>query len=164
MAIINSQITFQDGRGQRGREDESGSVRSHHVDQVLATGDVASDVAKGLSKGARDDVHLIKDSVAFANSRSVIAVKSNGVHFVHEGQGSIVVREIAQLLQRRNGSRHGVDGFKGHNLGDVGVDLPQELLKVFGVVVAVDVLGHTAVPDALDHRGVVARVGKDVAT
>ena len=102
------------------------------------------------------------------------------------------MRDVTEVLERADGARHGVDGFKGHDLGRARPRLGQELLQVRGVVVAEDVLGHAAVPDALvqngimewnsgcgssdcstdrvtwveshlDHGGVVALVGEDLA-
>jgi hypothetical protein len=48
-------------------------------------------------------------------------------------------------------------------LGNAGIDFGEELFQVLRIVVAEDVLGHAAVLDALDHGGVVAGVGEDVA-
>ena len=56
-----------------------------------------------------------------------------------------------------------MDGLEGDDLGQVAVDLLEQLLQVVGVVVAEDVLGHARVLDALDHGRVITRVGEDVA-
>jgi len=59
---------------------------------------------------------------------------------------------------------HGVDGLEGDDLGDPGGAAPQKFIQVVGVVVAEDVLGDPAAPDALDHGGVVPLVREDLAT
>ena len=43
------------------------------------------------------------------------------------------------------------------------VDSGQKFCQMLGVVVAEDMLGNSAVADALDHGGVVARVGENFA-
>ena len=55
-------------------------------------------------------------------------------------------------------------GLKGHDLGLVGVSLPQQLPQVLHVIVAEDELLRPAVPDAHDHRGVVPCVRVDLTT
>lgn len=57
---------------------------------------------------------------------------------------------------------HGVHGFKGHYFRRAGVGALQQLLQVFAVVVAEDDAFGSAVPDALNHGGVVPRVGVDL--
>lgn len=48
--------------------------------------------------------------------------------------------------------------FKSDNLGDCGVRPLQQFSEVVDVIVAEDVLGHSAVPDPLDHGGMVPRI------
>ena len=59
---------------------------------------------------------------------------------------------------------HGMHSLKCDNLGHVGVDVLEEFFQMLVVVVAEDMLGHARVADALDHGGMVAGVGEDVAT
>lgn len=57
---------------------------------------------------------------------------------------------------------HRVHGFKCHYFRRLGVGALQQQLQVFAVVVAEDDAFRSAVPDALNHRGVVPRVGVDL--
>lgn len=59
---------------------------------------------------------------------------------------------------------HGMDRLEGHDLGFAGVSLLQQLSKMVDVVVAEDEFLSVAVPDPLDHGGVVACVGVDLTT
>ena len=86
------------------------------------------------------------------------------MHFVHEGEGTMAMSHVAQLLQGADGSRHGVNRFKGHNLWHVLRHLGKQLFEMVGVVVPEDVLGHTRVLDPLDHAGMVASVAEDMTT
>ena len=70
---------------------------------------------------------------------------------------------IAQLLERTDGTRHRVDSFEGDDLRDVSRHRLQELLQMPWVVVPEYVLWDAAVPDALDHWGVVAGIREYVA-
>lgn len=57
---------------------------------------------------------------------------------------------------------HRVHSFKRHYFRRLGVRALQQLLQVFGVVVAEDEAFCAAVPDALNHRGVVPSVRVDL--
>ena len=59
---------------------------------------------------------------------------------------------------RRTG--HGVYGLERHDLGCGDVGLGQQLFQVSCVVVAEQVLRNAAVEDAVNHRRVVADIGK----
>lgn len=52
-----------------------------------------------------------------------------------------------------------MDGFKCDDLGDRGVRSLQQFSEVADVIVAEDVLRHSAVPNPLDHGGMVPRIG-----
>lgn len=54
---------------------------------------------------------------------------------------------------------HWVNSFKCNNLGDRGVRPLQQLSEVADIIVAEDVLWHTAIPNPLDHGGMVPRIG-----
>lgn len=109
-----------------------------------------------------DDIHLVHDSITFPNPRSLGSVEPDGMDFIHEGETSVLVGDVAELLQRRDVTSHGVDGFEGYDLGLPGIGLLQELLQVLHVIVAEHMLRNAAVADALDHRGVVASIREDL--
>ncbi len=50
------------------------------------------------------------------------------------------------------------------HLGNIDVHLGEELVKMVGVVVPEDVLGHAAVLDPLNHRSMVAGIRENLAT
>ena len=70
---------------------------------------------------------------------------------------------IAQLTDRTDGAGHGVHRLEGHDLRNGDVHRLQELLQVYGVVVAEYVLRDARVTDPLNHGGVVALVGENMA-
>lgn len=78
------------------------------------------------------------------------------VRLVICGFSSFIAREGSVITV------HGVHGFKRHYFRRLGVGALQQLLQVFTVVVAEDDAFRSAVPDALNHRGVVARVRVDL--
>ena len=69
-----------------------------------------------ITQSSRDDVHLVKDSIAFSDPGSVVAVEPDGVDLVDEGQSPVPVRDVAKLLQRRNRSGHRVNRLESHDL------------------------------------------------
>ena len=86
------------------------------------------------------------------------------MHLVNEGESTMAVGHVAQILQGADGSRHGVDRFKGHNLWHVPRHLGKQMVEMDRVVVPEDVLRHTRVLDPLDHAGVVASIAEDLTT
>lgn len=53
---------------------------------------------------------------------------------------------------------------ESHNLRDGGIRILQQLPEMSNIVVAEDVLGHAAVPDTLDHGGMVTSIRVDLTT
>jgi hypothetical protein len=81
-------------------------------------------------------------------------------YLVEEGQGSVLVGEVTDLLDRSDGTAHRVDGLEGDDLGrllGVSGELP---LEVSHVVVLKDLLLRARVPDTLNHGGMVGRIGE----
>ena len=153
----------QNGGRKRSGEDESGSEAPHHIHQIGRGGDVSAEIAKGLAQGARDDVHLAHQAVPLADAGPVPAVEADGVDLVDKGESAEFVRHFAQLGQRTDGARHGVDRLEGDDLGHGRSHFGQELAEVSRIGVAEDVARDAAVADALDHGGVISGVGEDVA-
>ena len=46
----------------------------------------------------------------------MFSVKSNGVNLVNEGEGAVLVGDVAELLQGADCAVHRVDRFKGNDL------------------------------------------------
>lgn len=168
--------TGDDGWGQGGGKDESRRVRTNHVDQGGRTGNVTTNNTKGLSKGSGDDIDLIHGSLdgavlgsvqvvgkvqVLGNTGTVRAVHADGVDLVEEGDGAILFGKAANVVDLADGAGHRVDGLKGNDFRDRGIEGLEELLEMGGIVVAEDHLFDTRVFDALDHGGVVHGVGED---
>ena len=81
---------------------------------------------------------------------------------VHEGEGAVGVGDVTQLLQGADGARHAVHRLECDQLGKTAVHLGEEPVQVLGIVVFEDVARSPAVPDALDHAGVVPGVTEDL--
>lgn len=69
-----------------------------------------------ITQGSRDDVHLVHHSVAFSNSSSVFTIKTNGMDFINERESSILVGNVAKLLERWDGPAHRVDSLESDDL------------------------------------------------
>ena len=85
------------------------------------------------------------------------------MHFVEIGDRAELVGDIADLLDRRDVAIHRIDALEGDELGHFGPEFGQLAVEVFRIVMRPDLVRSTAVPDALDHRGMVKRVGEDHA-
>jgi len=170
-----------DRRGQRRGEDETRGQGPDGIDHGGRPGDVASDEAVGLAQGTGDDVNAVHDRAFGAagvggiqgsvdvivemlgHTGTVGTVHADRVHFVQERDGAVFVREIADLLDGRNGPAHAVDRLERDDLRDVERQRRQLGLKILEVVVLEHHLLGARVPDALDHRGMVQAVGQDHA-
>lgn len=102
-------------------------------------------------------------SVPFSDSGSVVAVQSHGVNFVNKCNGSVLVGNVQELLQRANSSCHGMYRLKCHNFGGALVHLFQKAAQMVHIVVPEYVLGHTTIPNPHDHGSVVACVREYLA-
>src|SRR3546814_658602 len=88
------------------------------------------------------------------------AVEADGVHFVEISEGAVTLGQAAEFGNRRYIAIHRVDGLERDDLGAFRGDRAQLTFEVGRVAVLEDALFSTAVADALDHRGVVQRVGE----
>lgn len=168
--------TSDNGWGQGGGKDESRGVGANHVNQGGRTGNIATNNTKGFSKGSGDDVDLIHSSLhgtvlgsvqvvskvqVLGDTGTVRAVHANGMNLVEEGDGAILFGKAANVVDLADGARHRVDGLKGNDFRDGGIEGLEKLLEMSGVVVAEDHLFDAGVFDALDHGSVVHGVGED---
>lgn len=85
------------------------------------------------------------------HSGPVWTVHANRVHFIQEGNGTVLLGKIADLLNGCNRSTHAVHRFKGNNLGLVRRQRSQLSLQIFHVVMFEDHLLGAGVTNALDH-------------
>jgi hypothetical protein len=79
---------------------------------------------------------------------------------VEIGHGAMTLCDIAQFGNGRDIAIHRIDRFEGHKLRTLGIRGRQQALKIARVVVPEAMLFSGAVPNALNHRGVVEGVRK----
>ena len=75
----------------------------------------------------------------------------------------MAIRQVADRADGRDIAIHRIHGFEGDQLWPVDRRASQQLAKMGHVVVAEDALLRAARPDAVDHRGMVQRIGEDDA-
>jgi hypothetical protein len=83
------------------------------------------------------------------------------MNLVEIGQRAEFVGQIADRLDRAEIAIHRIDRFEGDQLGRGRVVGSQQFAQVLHIVVAEDALLPAVAAHALDHRGVVERVGID---
>jgi len=83
------------------------------------------------------------------------------MNFIVKGNGTVLVGQIADGLDRGNTTTHRVDTFESDDLGGLLGNSLELGLKIGHVVVFPDDLFGARVLDTLDHRGVVGSIGKD---
>ncbi len=104
---------------------------------------------------------LVEDAIALRDATAARAVETDGMHLVEIGHGAVPAGDLGDLAQRRDVAVHGVDGLEGDDLRHARRILCEQLIQMRDIVVAEDALGSAAVADALDHRGMVQRIGED---
>lgn len=55
-----------------------------------------------LTQSARNDVHLVHDTVALPHACPVISIQANSVYLVHKCQSTVCMADIAQFFRWRN--------------------------------------------------------------
>ena len=112
--------TSHDGGRKGGGKDEAGSERADGVDQLGAAGNVATDAAVGLAEGAGEDVDAVGDGSlglaalvglpvkVLSDTGAVWAVHADGMHFIVKGDGTVLLGQVANLLNGTDGSAHAV--------------------------------------------------------
>ncbi len=84
--------------------------------------------------------------------------------FVQIGHGVVSFRDVAELRDRRDIAVHRIDRFERDQLWRMRVEIAEFAFEIPGIVVGEDARFTAAVPDALDHRGMVEFVRQDDAT
>ena len=107
-----------------------------------------------------DSRQAMHSTVAFGNPTASRPVHADRVNLVEISHGAIPLGHIANLCDRRDIAIHRIDRLETDELRPPGIGAHQAILKVDGVVVAENFVLGAAVPDALDHRGVVCRIGE----
>ncbi len=153
--------TGGNGRRQRGGEDEARRIRPYGVSHLGACGDVAPHDAKGLAQRAVDDIDPAHQPVALGHPAAARPVHAHGMHLVEIGQRAEFVGQIADRADRAEIAVHRIDQLEGDQLGRRRIVGGQQVAQMRQVVVPEDALGPAIAAHALDHRGMVERIGID---
>ncbi len=148
-------------RRQRRGEDEARGIGAHEVHQRRRAGDVAAQHAISLGQRPLDHRHAVHHSLALGNAPAARPVKTNRVHLVQIGHRPVTLGHLAKLGDRRDIPVHRIDRLEGHQLRPIRRLRRQTTRQVLRVVVLKNLLFRPAVPNALDHRGVVQLVRQD---
>ena len=147
-----------DDRSERRREDEAGRIGANCVDAGPAGSDVAAHQAEALRHRRLDNVDLVHRIIALGDARAMWSVHADGVNLVDIGQRTVFLGKIANIADRRDIAIHGINGFECHDLRNFRPVFLKQAFEVLQIVMAPDALGAAALPDALDHGGVVLLV------
>lgn len=90
--------------------------------------------------------------------------KFRGTHLIQESDSTVLISQVTNLLDRADATAHRVDALEGDDLGRLLGPLLKLRLEVLQVVVLPNNLLRARVTDALDHRGMVGRVGEVYTT
>ncbi len=129
----------KDRRREGGGEDELRSKASDQVDEAVRAGNVTTDVTISLAERTSDDVDTIHDATlektgfvtlsdlgipieVFGDTGATRAVHADSVDFVEESDGAVLLSKLDGLLDRTNGTAHGVDRFESDDLGHIDGD------------------------------------------
>jgi hypothetical protein len=85
-------------------------------------------------------------------------MEADRMDLVEIGHRSVPLRDIAQLRNGRDIAVHRIDRFETDQLWPARVGRGEHRFEMTGVVVTEDVLFGSAVPNALDHRGVIVGI------
>ena len=150
-------------RWQSGREDETWRKRSDRVDDAVPAGDVTAEYAEAFCERAFHDSDAVRHPITRCNASTFRAVKPDCVDLVEVCQCAVLVGQITDLRHRGEVAVHRVDRLERDQLAAAGADALKLLSEVADVVVAEHTPFTTCVPNSLDHRRVVQRIGEDHA-
>jgi hypothetical protein len=100
---------------------------------------------------------------AVGDAAALRTVETDGMHFVQIGHGMMGVGDIAQFGDRRDIAIHRIHRFKRHQLRRMRIEIGQLAFEIARIVVSEDAGLAAAVPDALDHRGMIEFIRQDGA-
>src|ERR1700732_1859838 len=99
-------------------------------------------------------------AVAFGDPTAARAVTPTSMDLVEIGHRAIPLGDIANLCDGCDIAIHRIDRLEADQLRPPRIGAHQAVLKVDGVVMAENLVPGAAMADALDHRGVVSRIGE----
>ena len=152
-----------DRRRQRGGEDEAGGKAADEIADRGRCRDIAADHAERLRQRAFDHGQAMAHALAVGDAAAVRAVETDAMHLVEIGHGVVGVRDVAEFRDRRDVAIHRIDRLERHQLRRVRIEIAQLAFEIARIVMGEDARLAAAVPDALDHRGVVEFVRQDRA-
>ncbi|KAI6772313.1 hypothetical protein HG530_003271 [Fusarium avenaceum] len=120
--VLNGSLgTSHSGRGQRSGKNEARSQRSDHVNELGATGDVATNAAIRLAQSTSDDVNSVHDGSArrtvgmglpvkvLSDTSTLGAVHTDSMDFIEKGDGAVLLSKITDFFDRTNRTAHTID-------------------------------------------------------
>ncbi len=99
-------------------------------------------------------------AVAFGNAAAARPVEPDRVHLVEIGHCPVRLGDVAHFGDGRDVAVHRIDRFERDQLRHRRIESGQLAVEVGGVVMGESLFRGPAVPDTLDHRGVVQFVGE----
>ncbi len=146
-------------RCRRGREDVAAGPVEEKLNQAPLSGDVGSESPQGFPERA----HLDVDSPLhpeLAAQPGPLAEDAGGVRFIDHQQGTVTLGQIGEAAERRRVPIHAEQTLGDDQLAAPGA-VPQLLLELFEIEMAVDVSRCVGEPAAVDDRSVVELIRED---
>src|ERR1700758_154344 len=101
------------------------------------------------------------DVVALGDATATWAIHTYRVNLVEISHRAIALGDIANFSNRRDVAVHRIDRLETDQLRTPRIGVDKAALEADGIIVAKYLVVSAAVPDSLDHRGVVCRIGED---
>ena len=149
------------GRRQRCGEDEPAGEGANEIAHRRRAGHIAAHTAIGLAKRAFDQGNTVCKIQFLGHTAAAWPVKADGMDLIKIGHCAVFFGHLDNLLHRADVAVHGIDRFKGHDLGRIGRQRGQLPIQVFRVIMPPDHLFGARVANAFDHRGVVELITQD---
>lgn len=146
----------------RGGEEEGTGAVVEVVDEVAAAADVAAERADGLGEGADLHIDALGAVEVIDRAATVAAEHTAGVGVIDHHDGSILVGEIAELVDGADVAIHREDAVGDEELAaGLVLNFLEQLFGVGDVFVAEDFDLGAGEACSVDDAGVVELVGED---
>ena len=103
------------------------------------------------------------DAVALGDAAAARPVHADRMDLVEIRQRAVAFGDVADLADRRDVAVHRINRLEGDDLRRRRVEIAKQFVEMAHVVVAENLLRRLRMAYALDHRGVVERVGQNDA-
>ncbi len=148
---------------QRGREDEAGGEAADEIADRGGRRHITADHAERLGQRALDHRQAMADPLPVGDTAALRAVEADAMNFIEIGHGIMGIRDVAKFRDRRDIAIHRIDRLERHQLRRMRVEIGQLAFEIARIFMREDPGFAAAVPDALDHRGMVEFVRQDCA-